>query len=180
MTDDDTSHPWPLMCVAPGEYVPLILASRESHRPMPQSETPKSIDGIEPVIISGWICERSVTPDDDELVVFIQDKKDYIEYDDEPFTKRLKEHNDSFVTIRYWISDKELTIEELKQLALEEVFGGMNANFDVIYTEETGDCYMNNDAHVGGRDLVEEIRSRMGMYLYMEIYVHKKDIVLFL
>jgi hypothetical protein len=132
----------------------------------------RSVEGIEPDEISGWISNEN--NGDDDYVVFVRqkDSKDY--WDDKPLADLMREkYSNKLVTIHYWTCDRELPPEVLKTAALEHIFGITEADYQTHYSDTTGYLWLDQDIKIGGHDLLEELRSHAGKYLYMEIFVHE-------
>ena len=76
------------------------------------------------------------------------------------------------VTVRYWTSDKEATKEEIQVRVLRKLFGDVEANYKDSYSELTGYLWTDEELNVGGHNLLEEIRSYLGKFIYLEVDVH--------
>ncbi len=77
------------------------------------------------------------------------------------------------VTVRYWTSDEEKTKEEIQESVLRQQFGDVEANYNDAYSEITGYLWSDEDLNIGGHDLLEEIRSYLGKFIYLEVDVHQ-------
>lgn len=75
------------------------------------------------------------------------------------------------VTLRYWITNKELTLQELEKLTVMKLLGMCDAEFFERYSEPTGYLWTDENFKVGGHDILEELKDAVGKYLYMEISV---------
>lgn len=88
----------------------------------------------------------------------------------EPFAK---EFDDLFsrkeISVRYWISDSEKEIDELKRNMLLKIVGSVDADYRDAYSDITGYLWTDQEAKVGGHDLISELQSSIGKYLYMEV-----------
>lgn len=73
------------------------------------------------------------------------------------------------VIIRYWVSDKEMTKDELKENTLLQISGSVDADYGSAYSEYTGYLWTNANCKVGGHDLLKELDNHEGKYLYMEV-----------
>jgi hypothetical protein len=95
----------------------------------------------------------------------------YVGEDDEPFVQMWEEsfHTKQQVTVRYWISDSELTREELKENQLLAISGAVYADYGARYSELTGYLWTDEKLNVGGHDLLDELESNKGKFLYMEV-----------
>lgn len=76
------------------------------------------------------------------------------------------------VTVRYWISDVEKTKEELQESVLRKLFGDVDAIYNDDYSEITGYVWTNEELKIGGHDLLNEIRSYLGKFIYLEVDIH--------
>ena len=76
------------------------------------------------------------------------------------------------ITVRYWTSDEEKTKEELQESVLRKLFGDVNARYSDAYSELTGYLWTDEELNVGGHDLLKEIRSYLGKYIYLEVDIH--------
>ena len=76
------------------------------------------------------------------------------------------------VTVRYWISDTEKTKNQLQESILRKVVGAVDANYDDVYSELTGYLWTDENLNIGGHDLLKEIRSYLGNFIYLEVDVH--------
>lgn len=93
----------------------------------------------------------------------------FLGYNSEPLAERFEEFKRRNVTIRYWISEKEQTKQELKENTLLSLSGSVDANYNNRYSEYTGYLWTDEDLKVGGHDLLNELRSNVGKFLYMEV-----------
>ena len=76
------------------------------------------------------------------------------------------------VTVKYWTSDEKKTKEEMQEGVLRQLFGDVEANYNDAYSEITGYLWTDEDLNIGGHDLLEEIRSYLGKFIYLEVDVH--------
>jgi len=88
----------------------------------------------------------------------------------EPFAKDFDElFNGKEVSVRYWISATEKEIDELKRNMLLKLVGSCEADYHDAYSDITGYLWTDQDAKVGGHDLIRELQSNIGKFLYMEV-----------
>ena len=78
------------------------------------------------------------------------------------------------VSVRYWISDKEKTKEQLQESILKKLFGNVEATYSDIYSEITGYLWTTEELIIGGHDLINEIRSYTGKYIHLEVDIHNE------
>lgn len=91
-------------------------------------------------------------------------------YDQEPFAQIFEDDLNAhgrFVRVRYHVSDERWTLEELEENAIKVLAGAADARYKDHYSEETGYLWTDEDLNVGGHDLIKELGSSVGMYLYM-------------
>lgn len=131
------------------------------------------MDIIRTEVIKGFLCGISAGDISDELGIFIKDE-DTCEAMLLPEAWDDKNLNRKNVTLRYWLSDKELSKDELITDFLNMVYGETSAYSGSVYSECTGYLWTDNVLKVGGHDLVKELCNKKGKYLYMEIGVHGK------
>jgi len=94
----------------------------------------------------------------------------FIGYNSKPFPEIWDEDfSRKKVTVRYFISDTEKSIEELKENQLLSISGAVNADYSSKYSEYTGYLWTDEELKVGGHDLLNELYSNEGKYLYMEV-----------
>jgi hypothetical protein len=74
-----------------------------------------------------------------------------------------------FLSVRYYIADEKMPPEELTENFVKKCLGFANVEFNVLYTAITGFCYCNEELFVGGHDLLEELKTHVGKYTWLEI-----------
>jgi hypothetical protein len=81
------------------------------------------------------------------------------------------------LSVRYFISDSELDEDQLNLELMKTIYGNDidsdNVRFGVRYSEYTGYLWTDEDIMIGGHDLLEELKSHIGKYLWMEITYSK-------
>lgn len=103
---------------------------------------------------------------DSLFVLFLSDE-------DQPLAQRIYDDIDEeMVTVRYWVSDKELSEEDIKNEFTRSLFGDCDAQFSPRYSEITGYLYTDEDINIGGHDLLAELSSFKGRWLLLEVDVH--------
>ena len=119
---------------------------------------------METKVYKGIVTERDYGENWDAL---------FIGENSQPIAKIFEEDfEDKQVTVRYWTSDKEKTKEEIQESVLRQLFGDVQANYNDTYSEITGYLWTDEDLNIGGHDLLEEIRSYLGKFIYLEVDVH--------
>lgn len=112
-------------------------------------------------IIKGLIDLRDDASDYDGLYI-----------DDEPLSQRMEKYTDSFITVRFFISDTDNSIEELRHNLILSVAGSCNADYGPHYSELTGYLWTDDDLSIGEHNIIDIISNYDGKYLYMEIEKH--------
>lgn len=91
----------------------------------------------------------------------------------EPIAQILQDEiNGREVSVRYWISDKEKTKEELQENFLKNLFGAVDAEYQDAYSDYTGYLWTDENLKIGGHDLLAELQSNLGKFIWLEIDVH--------
>jgi len=102
---------------------------------------------------------------DNDEAVFLGD-------DEEPLASIIEQDIDDFgcfLSVRYFISDKEKSIDKLTEDLIKKICGVGNSEYSDAYSECTGYLWTNQELDVGGHDLIAELDSNVGKYLYLEI-----------
>ena len=120
---------------------------------------------MQQLIYKGLIAESSRGENDDAL--FIGDMEEPIAYEFE------EEIQGKQVSVRYWISDTEKTKEELTENMIMTMAGAVDADYGDMYSDVTGYLWTDEELNIGGHDLLSELRSNIGKFVYMEIDVHR-------
>ncbi len=87
----------------------------------------------------------------------------------------IRTHGD-FLTVRYFVCDKECSLEQAKMDWVKTITGSGAAEYCQRYSEITGYLWTDQELNVGGHDLVEELTSTVGKYLILSIDYSKEDI----
>lgn len=94
----------------------------------------------------------------------------FVGYCSTPFAEVFDDKfNYKKVTVRYWITEKEMEKQELIEENLKRISGAVSAKYYDRYSELTGYLWTEEGAKVGGHDLLQELTSNNGKFLYMEI-----------
>jgi len=91
---------------------------------------------------------------------------------DEPLAEELEWMCDQNVTVKYWITDEEVSKDEAQEKFLNKIMGFAVADFSVHYGDWTGYLWTDEDLNVGGHDLLEELKFHDGQFLILEIEQH--------
>jgi hypothetical protein len=85
-----------------------------------------------------------------------------------PLAERIRgdmlAHGD-YLSVRYWSAPHEMTQDQLVDVTIRVGLG--EADVGHHYSDITG--YLWTDEEVGGHDLIEELRSRLGSFCHLEI-----------
>lgn len=73
------------------------------------------------------------------------------------------------VNVRYWISENEMTKEQLKENTLLSISGSVEADYSARYSDITGFLYADSFLKIGGHDFFNVLYNNNGKYLYMEV-----------
>lgn len=76
------------------------------------------------------------------------------------------------VTARYWITDRQVSKDEADEAWVGELMGLADCEFYSHYSETTGYLWTDENARIGGHDLIGELKSYAGRWLILEIDVH--------
>ena len=109
---------------------------------------------------SGWLSVRDYGESSD--VLFISSLSD-------PFAEELEWMAGKQVCVRYWITDKEATLEAAQEQFIKRLFGAADVEFFARYSDITGYLWTDENLKVGGHDLLEELKSSEGLWLILEV-----------
>jgi hypothetical protein len=123
---------------------------------------------MQQLIYKGLIAESSRGENYDAL--FIGEMEEPIAYEFE------EEIQGKQVSVRYWISDTEKTKEELTENMIMTMAGAVDADYGDRYSDVTGYLCTDEELNIGGHDLLSELRSNIGKFVYMEIDVHSEQV----
>lgn len=76
------------------------------------------------------------------------------------------------VSVKYYISEVELTEAQLLENSLMSLCGGADVEYEACYSEYTGYLYHSKGLQIGGHDLLEELIDAQGEYLHLIIEIH--------
>lgn len=92
---------------------------------------------------------------------------------DQPIAEILQDEiTGKQVSVRYWISDTEKTKEQLQESFLKNLFGAADAEYQDAYSDVTGYLWTDENLNIGGHDLMKELRSNLGKFIWLEIDIH--------
>ena len=117
--------------------------------------------------VKGWIHESDFGESDD--IVWVDDSTG----NRVPLTEELDVICNKQVTVYYYITDQQCSLEQAQEQFLRSMYTGKaDCEFSVYYSEITGYLWTDENLVIGGHDLLDEIRSHIGSYLLLEIEVH--------
>lgn len=94
----------------------------------------------------------------------------FVGYESTPFAELFDEKfNRKIVSVRYWISEKEMEKQQLTEEHLKSISGAVDATYYSRYSDYTGYLSTEQGAKVGGHNLLSELSFNMGKFIYMEI-----------
>ena len=79
------------------------------------------------------------------------------------------EKHGEFLSVRYFISDKPKSLDELTTDLFKRLYGYGDADVHGSYSEYTGFLWWNENFTIGGHDLMKEIEEHDGKYIHLEI-----------
>lgn len=95
-----------------------------------------------------------------------------VKLNDEPVAEELEYLTNHIATVKYFISDKEATEDELQvDFLTNTLYGNLESEFSARYSEYTGYLWTDDELKIGGHDLLHELKSYVGKYLFMVIYI---------
>ncbi len=94
----------------------------------------------------------------------------------EPLVRQIQEdvyEYGEFLTVSYFISDKEKTIDELDENLIKQISGAAEVDYGDAYSECTGYLWTTEDLEIGGHDLQQELFSSAGKFCHLKIIFNK-------
>lgn len=125
------------------------------------------------VTLSGWLSLKENCEGEWILCLTADEYRDRSFDDDEAIAEQVSDlisRYGNILTVRYWISDRELeSVNDATEAYLASYYGRTEAEYQMYYSEITGYLYTTEELMVGGHDLLEELKYHTGFYLLMEI-----------
>lgn len=118
----------------------------------------------------GIIKITTIGENEDALV--LKQQGNYYEREDDTLAYMISQDIKafgSFLTVRYYISDWELSEEALITNWLDRIEGEGEAKYLVHYSDYTGYLWTDQEFKIGGHDILAELASYEGKYLHLEI-----------
>jgi len=121
-------------------------------------------------VYEGWIAEHASGEAEDVL---------YLSLVKEPLAEAVSQEmwdGYTFLSVRYFTSDKQASISELEEAEIHKIVGGGNkVKFQHRYSEITGYLWTDEYLVVGGHDLLAELRTHLGDWCHLAITFNKQD-----
>jgi hypothetical protein len=93
----------------------------------------------------------------------------------EPIAEELEYLSGEMVTVRYYISDKEATEEELREdFLINTLYGNLESEYGARYSEITGYLWTDDELNIGGHSLLDELESYDGKYICLIVEIDQK------
>lgn len=117
----------------------------------------------EKIIYKGLIHRREYRDNSDALFIGYASKPIAYQFQQDIYKK--------FITVRYWLSDTEKTLEELKENTLLSISGSLEANYSDRYSDYTGYLWTDEELVIGNHNILNELSSNIGKFIYIEVTV---------
>lgn len=75
----------------------------------------------------------------------------------------------AYLSVQYFVSNVELPLETLQIEWLNRMEGLSDAKYEVRWSDITGYLWTDEDIHIGGHDLLEELQLYVGKFLHCEV-----------
>lgn len=121
----------------------------------------------------GWITTGS-NGEEDEIITLGGSGDDRSSWLAELIEMDIEDYG-SFLTVRYFISDKESGWDRLNEEFIKTIVGFGSAEYAMVYSEYTGYLWTDESIKVGGHQLLNELYGNCGRYLHMKITYTKED-----
>lgn len=82
----------------------------------------------------------------------------------------------NFLTVRYFVSDKQISEEQAIENWTRELFGESEAEYGTAYSEYTGYLWTDEEINVGGHNLLDELKTKIHKYIILEIDFNKNEL----
>lgn len=83
----------------------------------------------------------------------------------EPLAQVLEYLHGNEASVSYYISDKEIDYLNVQEKFTASLFGEINADYGIAYSEITGYLWTDEELQVGGHDLLAELKGYDGKYI---------------
>ena len=95
----------------------------------------------------------------------------------EPLSALIREGTNRYgrlLSVRYYICDMEIEESQIPIEFMKNLYGSTDAKYRMLYTECTGYLWTDDYCKVGGHDLINELKSHVGKYLWMSIHYERE------
>lgn len=92
---------------------------------------------------------------------------DILFLDSEPLAEKLDYLHRKFATVQYYISDKKVTLEQAQEKFLNSLFGQIDVDYTMQYSETSGYLWTDEEFNVGGHNLLQELKTYHNKYLIL-------------
>lgn len=116
------------------------------------------------VTIAGWISIHDHGESEDIL---------HLSCIEEPLADFLEFMHRKNVTVRYWVTDTECSIDQASEDFLATVMGRAEVKYGAQYSELTGYLWTDEDLIVGGHDLLKELKSYKDKWLILQLEINE-------
>jgi hypothetical protein len=125
-------------------------------------------------VYNGILVSANNGEEDDLLGLMREDSNHH--WDTSILAEEIKEDmwNGNYLSVSYYISNQKMSEDELIESFLQTLYGEGDVKYGARYSEITGYLWTDEDLNVGGHDLLEELKSNIGKWLYMEIEFNKE------
>ena len=89
--------------------------------------------------------------------------------DDIALADELKWMGNQLVIVRYWISDRPSTKDQVCEDYLQFLYGNSECIYVHRYSEITGHYGTDEEINIGGHNLISELKCEVGNFLILEI-----------
>jgi hypothetical protein len=125
-------------------------------------------------VYNGLLVATSNGEEDDLLGLMDEDSEHHWSTDILAELIEQDMYDGEFLSVKYFISDVKMDKDTLLDSWMKTLYGEGEAEYSTHYSEITGYLWTDEEINVGGHDLLEELRSNMGKWLYMEIDYSKE------
>lgn len=122
---------------------------------------------VRKAVYAGMLCKAS-NGEDDNLLGFMP-MEGFHAFEPLIFAEEAEDWTCHEASVRYFISDKPATKEQLEEDFVRVLVGACESKYGTRYSDPTGYLWTDEDFNVGGHDLIAELKSHLGKYLYMEV-----------
>jgi hypothetical protein len=129
-------------------------------------------------VYTGWVHLATEDPEGPDDILFVVPTDDQCDYEEEDtLAWKIRADIDIYgyyLSVQYFVAGAEMNVDELQAAWLERLYGLGDVKYGVHYSEITGYLWTDEDIMVGGHDLLSELKSYDGKFLYLEIQYSKE------